>query len=168
MQQVLSSDIDLDDLLDNLEFSADNVQAAALNQPKLLLAAGRLQVRKTREKSRAEAALRLRRTEVDQYHRKRARENGTKLTEAQIVAKIDRDAEVIRLQEEFDRAREEYEFAKLIVEAYHSRGSTIKVISSRETTEMVVGTRAAQTADNNRSVLASRRSAMQAKYPGAQ
>jgi len=144
IQAVLAGEVDLDDLLNNLDFADTDIQRASMQQPKLLLTAGRLQVRKTREKNRAEAALKLRRTELDAHYRKRATQRGDKITEANLQARIDHHSDIRALQEAFDIAREEAEFAKLLVEAYHARQSALKIMGNQANTEIIMGQRASQ------------------------
>ena len=166
IQAVLAGEVDLDDLLSHLDFSETDINLAAMQQPKLLLTAGRLQVRKTREKNRAEAALKLRRTELDGHYRKRAVQRGEKITEASLQARIDHHTDIRVLQTAFDTAREEAEFAKLLVEAYHARQSALKIMGNQANTEIIMGQRASQvtsSAQQSRRLLEEKR---KAKYGG--
>ena len=154
--ELLEREVDVKRLVDKLFFNIDNLEIAALKQPKLYLEAGRL---------RAQAAL-----EVGTLKRKlgkiygeesiKIRHKRTGLTETAIKSKISMNHEVQSAQKQLDNAEVYEEFAKQLTEAYKERLMVIAVLSRLRASEVSSELRAVK---NNETVQGMRKRAHQAR-----
>lgn len=138
IEEYLSQPVDLKSLVDELQFNADDVEAAALRQPKLFLEASRYRVKKMRKKARRLIKVEL--IEADVAHRlrraSRNAERGEKMTESAISDAVKLDPKWKKEKLKLERAFEEEEFAKQLLETYRHRQSTIKVVADIRNAEM--------------------------------
>lgn len=123
----LIGELGLKDLLDNLTFDEEEVQTAAMNQPKLFMAAATFRIGKMKKRQRAEAKHDDLRT--DKAIKLRVLKAQVKMTEKQIGELVDRDPDIRIARNEVDDAKRHEEWSKLLLEAYDNRRASIKVLT---------------------------------------
>lgn len=125
-----------DQLLQDLQIIDENITAEAVRQPLLFIAAARYRVDMMRKRAQLSAeldavrvglAISIRNKPVEDEDGKRG-----KLTEGAIKERIERQPKVKELREALDRAEENEEMAKLILEAYRERKSSINIIAEMQ------------------------------------
>ncbi len=129
LREYLDEQVDLPTLIDALEFTDETVASAAELQPKLFLEAGRFRVQKMRKKNQAEAAHALLLSEKALKTREKFKNDGEKVTEANIKEKLGRDRELLDAAKLCSSSEESEEYARLLVEAYRQRSSSLKVVA---------------------------------------
>lgn len=131
---ILARPVNIRDLVDNLEFDVDDLERAALVQPKYFLEASRYRTLKLRKRARAYVKLELLKAEAGmQLRRKKA---DKKLTEAAINSQVLADEECQKWRDRLEQAYVEEKYSELLVEAYKQRLSVIKVLSDIRNSEI--------------------------------
>lgn len=133
----LDRKVDLTELLENLEFTEEDVARAALMQPKLYYNAGRLRMQKLHEKNSAEVRLDLIKYSLTLKIRERdsaiPKEKGVRVekkTEGHLKEIVSRNVKYRECLADFNKAAEEESFARMMLEAYEMRMQAIKVIAN--------------------------------------
>lgn len=115
-------------LVDRLAFSQEETQDAALEQAKCFMAAATYRIKKMRV--RQEAEMHLDNLRVDYSLKMRFKHKGTKgTTERAISEMVERVPEIRQATAELAKAKRLEEWAKLLLDAYEHRRSSIKVIT---------------------------------------
>lgn len=140
--EILERDVKVKRLVDKLFFSVDDLETAALKQPKFYLEAGRF---------RAQSALRLRElTRKLAYKtseiaiRFRKHKGGT---ETSIKNAVSQDREVQHYQRQVDEAEVYDDFAKQLMESYKERLMVIAILAKLRVSEMNSELRSVQNED---------------------
>lgn len=158
-ESVASNKIDVVGLLNQMDFSPDNVVDAAAVNPVLFVRAIKYRLQCLEEKVRLERSLKRLSAETELAIRSEAKSNDDKITENHIRAKLllDEDvSEAIKLSEE---AEVYDEYSKLVVEGFRMRRDCLKIVSDMTRDEMRVGRAlddASETISNNRKKLEER------------
>lgn len=160
IEAILLEDIDLEILLDKLDYSSEAVEHAAQEQAKLFEAAARFRVQRMRAHHKVLAMLALKKATLDKTIRDKYIEAGESLTEAQLKNQIQRSKSFQELQELVDKAEEEEEYAKLLVDAYRMRRDSLEIIQTHRTGEW----RALQTSTQTKMTKSDLRKKLDAKY----
>ncbi len=131
--------MDLRELMDKLDFTEETLVQVLLEQAKLLMESSRYRIKKLKERLALEADFTRIQSEVSLRLRKEA--SDVKKTEAYIREIAASSPRVVRAKEKLDRAKALEEWGKLLVEAYHSRGSMAKALVQLISTEAAVESR---------------------------
>jgi hypothetical protein len=124
----LIGEVDPQALVDRLAFTQEETQDAAMEQPKLFMAAATYRIKKMR--TRLEAEMHLDNLRVDYSLKMRFKHKGQKgMTERAIQELVDRVPEIRQATVEAAKAKRLEEWAKLMLDAYEHRRSSIKVIT---------------------------------------
>jgi len=157
--------INLEELINALDFSEERVVDAAKEQPRLFINASRYRVRKLRERIRAESRLK----EVAASLSLRIRANlkalggDTRITEGLIQARLYGKREYKEADAAVATATEYDEFSRLLVEAYRQRAAALRVVQEVMGIENAMAGRLQESDFDN---LANLRKKVKAKYPG--
>lgn len=133
----LTKPVDVHRLIDKLSFDLDGLEEASMNQPKLRLRAGRLQVqmmlRKAQLKRNLAALIGKKSIHIRHKH-------GNNYTATAIKNELGYDSEVRHAQRKLDEAEALEEYAKDLTEAYGERSKTlfnlVKLRVSETTSEL--------------------------------
>lgn len=120
----MEADMELKELIEKINFSEETLTSAMIEQSALLLDASEYRVKIMRRRFQAEAELRDNQTDVAI----RMRRSKEKLTEAAVKELIAADKSVRSAQSKVDELKALEEWAKSLVDAYHSRGSMCKAL----------------------------------------
>lgn len=123
-------------LLQKIEFSSDNIVAAAADNSALFLKAVEYRIQAYRAKSAAKMALETMQAEKELKIRGQAREIGERITERNVEALLLIDKEVRNQMEAFNQADEEEEYSRLVVEAFRMRRDCLRIIGDLVRDEM--------------------------------
>lgn len=124
----LIGEVDAKELVDRLAFAQEDTEEAALEQAKLYMAAATFRVTKMRK--RQEAEMHLENMRVDYSLRMRAKYKGQKgTTERSIQEMVDRVPEIRDAVAALAKAKRLEEWAKLLLDAYEHRRSTLKILA---------------------------------------
>jgi len=118
--------MDLKELINQLDFTEENLRSALVSQATLLMQASRYRVKKLRDRLAAEANLAQQQSEWASRIRRISSKSEKKVTEAYIKEEVSGAETVVSARQELDEAKVLEEQAKLLVDAYQSRGSMIK------------------------------------------
>lgn len=130
MRKLLVGEVSVHDLVDRLAFAQEETQSAAVEQAKLFMAAATYRISKMKERQEAEAEFDDARTDKSVGLRKTNAASGKKgLTEKSIAELVDRDPTVRSCRDRALEAKRKEEWAKLLLEAYEHRRSTIRVLT---------------------------------------
>lgn len=125
----LKREVDLKELISKLDFTEEEVEHAAMEQPKLFLRASRFRVQKMRDRVEAELAYENLLAKLSSKYQERKDEKGKReLTEGAVKAKVQLKPEIQKLRHRMELAFVHEKASELIVEAYRSREKAIKVI----------------------------------------
>jgi hypothetical protein len=127
---VRAASYDLKAILDNVDFSVEDVAEAAAKQPRLFLAAVDFRIAKMQELSAAEMVMEETSAERELAIRKEAQQGGDKITEGNIKARLTLDPKVMLVNRKYHEAKSLDERAKLVLEAYRMRRDSIDVIGN--------------------------------------
>lgn len=119
---------DIQRLLDGLSFTVEGAVEAALEAAMLFEKAASYRVEKMRLRAAAEMALEQIRAELELLYRKEAAEEGDKITEKNVNAKLAIDPKVQTAQVWLDNHLADEEYAKLLLEAYRMRRDSMKAV----------------------------------------
>jgi hypothetical protein len=119
---------DISELLTQIDFSTDNVVAAAAGNPRLFVRAVDFRVQAMRKRSAVKMAWEKAQAEADLDIRANARQSGEKITERYIEEQVLLDPTVSRLAKAFSQADELEEYSKLIVEAFRMRRDCLRIV----------------------------------------
>jgi len=130
MEELLSQPVNLDDLIEKLDFSEENVIQANREQATLYLEASRYRVKKMRGRIRAESKFEAAKTEAAMILRqkKRSGEKGS-ITEGYIKDRVATNPHVHSAKRKFEDAVAYEEMAKLLLETYRQRGRAIQTLA---------------------------------------
>lgn len=128
-QQILDLPVDLQELLDNLDFTEATCADAARNQPRLFATAGRYYSQKYRARMRAEHHAELMESETNLQIRWHDKEQGEKRTEAYIKALVGKSKRVNDARKRLMTSQVEEQWSKHLYDAYRQRGNSIRVVS---------------------------------------
>jgi hypothetical protein len=129
LREFLDAEVQLKKLLVKLDFSDEDITRAAVETPSLYLSAGRFRVQKMRLRLKALHRLDIAAAEAGLRIRKEKDSKGKKLyTEPQVKEKIVLSPEVRMKRKRLDRAYEEEEFGKLLVDAFRYRKDVVRMI----------------------------------------
>lgn len=122
-------EVDVKDLLSRLAFAEEDTQRAALEQAKLFMAAATYRIRRMKERQQSDAAYDDIRTEKSIRLRVKGSGGAKKgFTEKSLTELVDRDPAVKEARDAALAAKRREEWAKLLLDAYEHRRSTIKVL----------------------------------------
>ncbi len=152
----------LDQLVDALDFVPEDVTMAAAQQPALFDQVSEYRIAKLQAKIEANSRLEVAKSKLSLDLRKEARNDGERLTEANLVDLIRSDRSIRKLQSEADQAEVADESAKLLLEAYRQRKSCLEIIGYLATSGLGAKVAAEMTAGE----IAALRKRVSAKYPG--
>jgi hypothetical protein len=126
---IIHADIDIEELLEKLDFVDEDVVNAAKAQPTLFLTASRFRIQCMRLSTKAASKLETMRAEKSLAIRRKALSTAEKLTEGGISDKLRADEEVVKAQSACDKAKELEEFSKLVLDAYRMRRDALRIVS---------------------------------------
>lgn len=133
---LLSKPVDLKHLLDQLAIPEDELQEAAVEQPRLYLEASRWRSMKLRRMAGTHTQFHMARADVAVKLR-RANEGGKKVyTEGSIEDHCNADPKIIALRQQMDEADALEEYSKGLLEAYRQRMAVIKILADIRNSEM--------------------------------
>ena len=115
--------IDVKQLISKIDFTEETLAQAHLEQAGLLFAASEYRIQKLRDRLRVDAACSEAETSAAMKLRRTSEE---KLTEAAIKEVVSASKDVVIARRNADEAKVMDEFAKILVDAFHERGSMIK------------------------------------------
>lgn len=129
LNEYLSRKTDLRELIKKLDFTEEEVEDAAKEQPKMFLRATRYRVQKMRDKVEAELAYENKVAKLSSKYQRRKDDKGKRtLTEGAVKARVQLDKKVQILRRKMEMSYVHEKFSELLVEAYRSREKAIKVI----------------------------------------
>lgn len=140
--ELLERDVNVRRLVDKLFFDADNLELAALKQPKLYLEAGKFRAQSALRLSTLRRKLARKMGELAISYRKRKGGKETSIKNA-----VSQDREVQHYQKQVDEAEVYDEFAKQLVEAYKERLMVIAILTKLKVSEMSSQLRLMQSED---------------------
>lgn len=127
LDTILNKPVNLRGLIENISFNPDQLEDAALEQPGLYLEASRYRTLKMRKSKSRELQLDLVRAELGLQYRKK-RQTGDKMTEAAIKEAVMLEPEMTDAQKALNKAEEEEEFAKGLVEVFRQRLHVLNIL----------------------------------------
>lgn len=151
------------ELISQLDFTEETLRDALVSQARLLFSASRYRVRKLRDRLRIEADLSQVQTTVALRLRNTYKEK--KITEAFIKERVASSDDVVEVRVKLDEAKVLEEQAKLLVDAYQSRGSMVKALVQLIGSEAAVEKHFVQSALEQMG-LQKLKSRVRNKYPG--
>jgi len=130
VKKPLFGEVDLSDLLERLAFAEEDTQQAALEQPKLYMQAATYRIHKMRARQHAEMTLENMRVDRSLYLRRQQKvgEKKKALTEKNIADLVENMKEVREWKAKLASAKSMEEHAKLLLDAYEHRRSTLKIL----------------------------------------
>ena len=158
--------IDLQGLLDGLDFSGEDLLIQAPLQAKLFIQAARYRVIKMQLRSSAQGRLESLRASLSLQIRATARERGEKVTEEYIRQRLLRNPKVREAGDTLAKAEAEEEFSKLLVEAYRHRKEAARIVADMLRNEDYAARGLAHGSEPMVS-LRKIRQRLESKYPGA-
>lgn len=125
-----------EELIEKLGVIDENIMAESVRQPLLFVDAARYRVVKMRKRAQVGAQLEYERSRIaTQLRNKKGKDGDKKVTEGAIKELIEQNEKIRDLRSQSDRAYEEEEFAKLLLEAFRQRNSAIKIIAEMQMLE---------------------------------
>jgi hypothetical protein len=149
-------------LLANLSFSPENVVQAAVTTPGMFRDAAEYRKLCLFERNQAKMLFEREEATYALKMRKIGRDTGTKVTEGEISAKVAANLRMVPLIQARDRAEENEEFSKLVVDAVRVRRDCLRMISELVREEISIQT----AVESNRGKVDDLRSKLRARYPG--
>lgn len=147
----IEQEVDLHDLIDTLDFSDEDIESAATQQPGLFLEAARFRVQKMRQRAQAEFRLDLAAANRAVQLREIKSEDGKKVfTEPAIKERVMKTKKVRIIRRKMERAFEAEEFGKLLVEAFRQRKDAIKIVMDSRLAEVGGDIKAARDESNKK------------------
>lgn len=129
MNEILKKQVDVEGLIEKLDFAEENVLEATRAQPGLFLEASRYRVKSMRRRAKALFELETSMADAALILRQKKNAQGKKeMTETAIKEKVMLNSVVKDARIRLDRAYEEEELAKLLVEAYRQRRDACRII----------------------------------------
>jgi hypothetical protein len=127
-KNILVGEVPLQELLDRLAFSEEGTPVAAMEQPKLFMAAASYRIKRMKDRQEAEA--KLDNLKVDLSLKIRARNLGKKgATERYLNDMVASSPQLRVAVEEANKAKRIEEWAKLLLEAYEHRRGSLRVMA---------------------------------------
>lgn len=126
---LLEQKVDIEKLLTNVQLREEQLIDAALEQPSLILDAGRLRIQAFHKRTMYETRLKLEEAKAGLRFR-RIRDNGGRkeFTEGAVKERIQLQPKVRVTRKRLDRALAEEEMGKLLAEVFRSRSDSIRNI----------------------------------------
>lgn len=137
---ILFQPVNLQKLVDSLEFDPDELEEAARRQPKLFLEAGRYRTLKLRRRLRAEIKLDLVQAEAALRFRERKREEKT--TEGEIKNKVANHSLVRKWQRKVQQSLVQEKYSEMLLDAYKHRKDMVIVLGKLRNDEISAEVRA--------------------------
>ncbi len=135
---VLTGDLTIDQILEEIDFEDEEVEHAARTLPKCFLEAARYRIRILRKRQGLEKNLDASRVDIAMAARSNAATSGTKITEAGIKELVESDEDVRVNVAAVKNAQQLEEFAKLVVECFRMKKSAVQVVASLAGAERAV------------------------------
>jgi hypothetical protein len=130
LERLLDEPVDLAGLISGIDFEDEEILNASKVQGDLFLQASRLYIQKMRSRTMREARLK----ELTSIHslriRERLQENGGRVTEGHVTAKLDRRPTIKKAKQRLERAKLHEEFCKLLLEAFRMRRDVLKIVGN--------------------------------------
>lgn len=161
VSEIVTADVDIENLLGHLDFSEETLEQAAYKQPLLFVEACRYRVQRLRRKNMLESELSSSKTQLSLAIRKKSGTGDKRMTERFVEAQILQNDDIMALQDKLSRAEEYEEFSKLLVEAFRHRRDSIRVVQEIRASEMNLARHA-----DEMSNLTKLKSTLRKKYPG--
>jgi hypothetical protein len=152
----------LQQLLDRLDFSVEDIVNAAAEEARLFEKAASYRVSKMRERAAAEMQLDQIKADKELSVRNGAAAIGEKLNEGHIKAKVVTEPNVIKAQREFNDREALEEHSKLLIEAFRIRGKMIEALGNLTSRERFME----HVVSENQRKLAETRKNLDRKYSG--
>lgn len=124
-----------EELIKKLAIIDSDIRREAMNQPTLFIEAARYRVDKMQERARIGAELESTRASLAVNIRNKKNAQGEKITEGGLKERLEKHSAIKTLRDRSDRAYEDEEFAKLLLEAYRQRRDGIRIIADMESYE---------------------------------
>jgi hypothetical protein len=129
LKKLLDTPVALEQVLNKLDFTEEDILRAAMENPSLYLMAGTFRVQKMRKRMKAQHRLDLAQAEAGLRIRKiRTPDGKKKYTEPQIKEKIVLEDDVKENRQKLDGAFEEEEFSKLLLDSCRYRKDALRII----------------------------------------
>jgi len=128
VSNLLASPVNVNSLIEALDFAEENIVKANREQPSLFLEASRYRVKKMRARIQKESAYEMQQSQASLILRK-LKVKGNSITEGYIRDKVRVRPSVIEAKNEYDDSLSNEEWAKLLLEAYRQRASAIKTLA---------------------------------------
>lgn len=130
LDKILDQPVDLQGLIEKLDFSEENILAANREQPSLYLEASRYRVKKMRGRIQAESNLKAEEAKAGLFLRAKKKLNPKAgVTEGYIKDKIFVHPAVMEARQRYDDTQVYEEWAKLFLETYRQRGRAIQTLA---------------------------------------
>ena len=127
---VLTGDLTIDEILEEIDFEDEEVEHAARTLPKCFLEAARYRIRILRKRQGLEQTLDASRVDAAMAARQTASETSTKITEVGIKEVVESNEGVRGNVAAVKNAQQLEEFAKLVVECFRMKKSAVQVVAS--------------------------------------
>jgi hypothetical protein len=157
--------VDVIELLNNVEFTPDNVVDAAAVNPVLFVRAISYRLECMQKKSRLEMDHKRICAEVELKTRHKASENGEKITENHIKSILTLDKTVSAAASALETAETFDEYSKLIVEVFRMRRDCLRIVSDMTRQELSLSGRAF---DSETESMRATREKLHDRFPGSQ
>lgn len=127
--ELLLQKVNVNSLLESVYIDEDNLVGAALEQPTLIVQAGRFRVQRMHVRVKLETKLDLQRARVGLRFRRIRDPGGRKeFTEGAVKERIELDPSVKRIRRKLDAAVALEELAKNLIEVFRTRSDSLRVI----------------------------------------
>lgn len=156
------SKVDVIGLLNQMDFSPDNVVDAAAINPVLFVKAITYRLHCMEEKTRLEMDLKRLCAEVELEIRSDAKATDEKITENHIKAKLLLNEDISDATKAFERSEVYDEYSKLVVESFRMRRDCLRIVSDMTRDEMRQG----RALDDATEVVSSNRRKLTERFPG--
>jgi hypothetical protein len=152
---------DIQRLLAQIDFSADNVVNAAAANPTLFVRAIEYRLQCLQRRNAAKLAWECAQADAELKLRQNARENGEKITERNIEALLLQDDRVTAVGIAYTNTDEMDEYSKLVVEAFRMRRDCLRIVGDMTRDEMSLQ----RAVEANAEKLSATRQQLRAKFP---
>jgi len=129
LDNLLAEPVNVKSLIEQLDFSEENIMVANREQPSLFLEASRYRVKKMRSRIQAEAVLESEKANAALFLRKKKIGRDSGITEGYIRDKVAVHPKVEEARTKFDNCQVHEEWAKLLLEAYRQRRDAIRTLA---------------------------------------
>lgn len=128
VDEYINRKVKLKELIEKIDFTEEEVEHAALEQPKLYLRVARFRVQKMRDRVKAELAYENKVAKYSSQYQEKKDEKGKRtLTEGAVKARVQLKPEIKKLRHEMEMSHVYEKFSELLLKSWEKREFAMKV-----------------------------------------